>query len=168
MKSKKAPLSLPEGEVSALKSLLSKGVDWVRSLKRAHVLLGLYQSNPMAAICQQAQVSKATVYNVWTRYEQEGLESSLREKPRSGQPSKFDKALQSQLTALACSPAPEGHSRWTLRLLADKLVELRWVDSISHQAVAEQLKKTRSSPRLCFDERPCQLHGRGAGSFANG
>lgn len=145
MKSKKAPLSLPEAEVSALKSMLSKGVDSVRSLKRAQVLLGLHQADPLATICQQAQVSEATIYNVWTRYEQEGLESALREKPRSGQPSKFDKALQAQLTALACSPAPEGHCRWTLRLLADKLVELRWIDSISHQAVAEQLKKTSCS-----------------------
>jgi len=141
MKSKKAPLSLPEAEVSALESMLSKGVDSVRSLKRGQVLLGLHQANPVATICQQAQVSEASVYNIWTRYQQEGLDSALREKPRPGQPSKFDKALQAQLTALACSPAPQGHCRWSLRLLADKLVELRWVDSISHQAVAEQLKK---------------------------
>jgi transposase len=145
MKSKKAPLSLPEAEVAALKSMLSKGIDSVRSLKRAQVLLGLHQMLPLATICQQAQVSEASVYNIWTRYEQEGLDSALREKPRPGQPSKFDKALQAQLTALACSPAPQGHCRWTLRLLADKLVELRWVDSISHQAVAEQLKKIASS-----------------------
>jgi len=71
--------------------------------------------------------------------------SALREKPRRGQPSKFDKALQAQLTALACSPAPDGHCRWTLPLLADKLVELRWLDSISHQALAEALKKTPRS-----------------------
>jgi len=141
MRSKKAPLSLPEAEVAALKSMLSKGVESVRSLKRAQVLLGLDQMLPLATISQQAQVSEASVYNIWTRYEQEGLASALREKPRPGQPSKFDKALQAQLTALACSPAPQGHCRWTLRLLADKLVELRWVDSISHQAVAEQLKK---------------------------
>jgi transposase len=141
MKSKKAPLSLPEAEVSALESMLSKGVDSVRSLKRAQVLLYLHKAHPVAAICQQVQVSEATVYNLWTRYQQEGLDSALREKPRSGQPSKFDNALQAQLTALACSPAPDGHCRWTLRLLADKLVELRWVDSVSHQAVGEQLKK---------------------------
>ena len=145
MKSKKVPLSLSEAEVSALKSMLSKGVVSVRSLKRAQVLLGLHQANPVAAICQQAQVSEATVYNIWTRYQQEGLDSALRDKPRPGQPSKFDKALQAQLTALACSPAPQGHCRWTLCLLADKMVELKWVDSISHQAVGEQLKKTSSS-----------------------
>ena len=145
MRSKKAPLSLPESEVTTLKLMLSKGVDSVRSLKRAQILLGLHQAETLAAICQQAQVSEATVYNVWTRYEQEGLASALREKPRPGQPSKFDKALQAQLTALACSPAPEGHCRWTLRLLADKLVKLRWIDSVSHQAVGEQLKKTLSN-----------------------
>jgi transposase len=145
MKSKKAPLSLPEAEVSSLQSMLSKGVDSVRSLKRAQVLLGLHHCNPLASICQQAQVSEARVYNIWTGYQQEGLASALREKPLRGQPSKFDKALQAQLTALACSPAPQGHCRWSLRLLADKLVELGWVDSISHQAVGQQLKKTGSS-----------------------
>jgi transposase len=117
MKRKKAPLCLPEAEVSGLESLLSKGVDSVRSLKRAQVLLGLHQLHPVTTICQQAQVSEARVYNSWTRYQQEGLDSALREKPRRGQPSKFDKAHQAQLRALACSPAPDGHCRWSLPLL---------------------------------------------------
>lgn len=138
-------LTLKEREEAQLQEMLQKGVHSVRSLKRGQVLLGLHQGNKPSQVVQQVGVSLATVYNIAKRYEQEGLDSALREKPRPGQPSKFDKALQAQLTALACSPAPEGHGRWTLRLLADKLVELRWVDSISHQAVAEQLKKTLSS-----------------------
>ncbi len=138
-------LTLKEREEAQLQEMLQKGVHSVRSLKRGQVLLGLHQGNKPSQVVQQVGVSLATVYNIAKRYEQEGLDSALREKPRPGQPSKFDKALQAQLTALACSPAPEGHCRWTLRLLADKLVELRWVDSISHQAVAEQLKKTLSS-----------------------
>jgi transposase len=125
--------------------MLKKGVHSVRSLKRGQILLSLHQGKHPKQVVEQVGVSLATVYNIAQRYKQEGLEAALREKPRPGQPSKFDKALQAQLTALACSPAPEGHCRWTLRLLADKLVELRWVDSISHQAVAQQLKKTRSS-----------------------
>jgi len=139
------PLTLSVGEEAQLQQMLQKGVHSVRRLKRAQVLLSLHQGNKPEQVVQQVRVSRATVYNIAKRYEQEGLTSALTDRPRPGQPSKFDKALQAQLTALACSPAPEGHSRWTLRLLADKLVELRWVASMSHQAVAEQLKKTCSS-----------------------
>jgi len=138
-------LTLTESEEAALQEMLAKGVHSVRSLKRGQVLLGLHQVKQPKQVAEQVGVSLATVYNLAKRYQQEGLASALREKPRPGQPSKFDQALQAQLTALACSTAPDGHCRWTLRLLADKLVELRWVDSISHQAVAEQLKKTDSS-----------------------
>jgi transposase len=136
------PLTLSEGEEAQLQNMLQNGTHSVRSLKRAQVLLGLHAGNKPEQVGKQVGVSLATVYNMAQRYQQSGsLESALTDKPRPGQPSKFDKALQAQLTALACSPAPEGHSRWTLRLLADKMVELRWVDSVSHQAVAEQLKK---------------------------
>jgi transposase len=94
----------------------------------------------------QVGVSLATVYNIAARYKAgRQLADALAEKPRSGQPSKFSKAAQAQLTALACSKAPEGHSKWTLRMLADKLVELQVVAFISHQAIGEQLKKTSLS-----------------------
>ncbi len=81
------------------------------------------------------------IYNIRNRYLAKGLTVALSEKPRSGQPSKFNKAAQAHLTALACSEAPEGRSRWTLRLLADRLVELRLVESVSYKTVGEQLKK---------------------------
>ncbi|GAB2583163.1 helix-turn-helix domain-containing protein [Spirosoma areae] len=77
---------------------------------------------------------------------QKPVRVALSEKPRPGQPSKFDKATQAHLTALVCSEAPDGRSRWTLRLLAERLVELRLVESVSHQAVGEQLKKTSLNP----------------------
>jgi transposase len=134
-------LTLTESEEAELQAMLEKGVHSVRSLKRGQVLLRLHQGNNPKQVVEQVGVSLARVYNIAQRYQQEGLDSALKEKPRPGQPSKFDKALQAQLTALACSPAPEGHCRWSLRLLADKVVEVRWVDSISHQAVGEQLKK---------------------------
>jgi transposase len=140
------PLTLSVGEEGQLQEMLQKGVHSVRSLKRAQVLLRLHQGQTPEQVGKQVGVSRATVYNIAKRYESSGsLESALTEKPRPGQPSKFNKALQAQLTALACSPSPEGRSRWTLRLLADKLVELRWIDGVSHQAVAEQLKKTCSN-----------------------
>ena len=137
---------LPAEEPSQLQQMLSKGKHSVRSLKRAQVLLALHQGKTPSAVAQLVSVSPAVVYNVRNRYIAEGLAVALSEKPRPGQPSKFDKAAQAYLTAIACSEAPEGRSRWTLRLLADRLVELRLVESISHQAVGEQLKKTGLNP----------------------
>lgn len=138
--------NLPAEQVAQLQQMLTKGKQSVRSLKRAQVLLALHQGNTPSAVAQLASVSPAMVYNIRNRYTAEGLAVALSEKPRPGQPSKFDKAAQAHLTAIACSQAPDGRSRWTLRLLADRLVELRLVESISHQAVGEQLKKTCLNP----------------------
>ncbi len=135
-------VSLKAAAVAQLESMLGKGTHQVRMLKRAQVLLRLHQGLKPQEVAQQAGVSLATVYNITGRYnESRQLVDALEEKPRSGQPTKFSKAAQAQLTALACSEAPEGHSKWTLRMLADKLVELQVVASVSHQAVGEQLKK---------------------------
>jgi transposase len=134
-------LRLPDEEVAQLQQLLTKGKHAVRALKRAQVLLALHQGKSPSAVAQLVCVSPAMVYNIRNRYLAEGLAVALSEKPRPGQPSKFDKATQAHMTALACSQAPDGRSRWTLRLLADRLVELRLVESISHQAIGEQLKK---------------------------
>ena len=87
-----------------------------------------------------------TVYNVKRRYQQEGLEAALREKPRSGRPVEIDGTQRAKLTALACSTAPTGYARWTLRLLADKAVALGFVEHLSHNAVKESLKKTVCTP----------------------
>ncbi|MVM38047.1 helix-turn-helix domain-containing protein [Spirosoma sp. HMF3257] len=121
--------------------MLVKGKYAVRSLNRAQVLLHLHQGKTPTQVATLLPVSEATVYNLQKRYLTEGLMSALGEKPRPGQPSKFDKVAQAHLTALACSQAPQGRSRWTLRLLADRFVELRLVESISHKTVGEQLKK---------------------------
>ncbi len=135
-------LELQPAEVAQLENMLRKGTCQVRMLKRAQVLVRLHQGIKPSDAALQAGVSLATVYNVAARYQHSGkLADALEEKPRSGQPTKFSKAIQAQLTALACSEAPQGHSKWSLRMRADKLVELQVVESISHQAVSEQLKK---------------------------
>lgn len=147
MEEKRKILTLQAQQVEELEAMLKKGSCKVRMLKRVQVLLALHAGMQAEEVLGQVEVSLATVYNVANRYKQAGnLSDALQEKPRSGQPSKFDKATQAQLTALACSEPPLGHSRWTLRLLADKLVELRLVEAISHKAVGEQLKKMHSNP----------------------
>ena len=79
-------------------------------------------------------------------YVEQGLATALGEAPRNGGPRRFDGAARAALMALACTPAPTGHSRWTLRLLADKAVALCLVEIISHETVGQVLKKTKCSP----------------------
>jgi hypothetical protein len=85
------------------------------------------------------------VRDVCGRYVEKGLEAALGERKRSGRPQIFDGKERANLTALACSTPPEGHSQWSLRLLADKAVELGYVDEISHTEVGHILKKTKSN-----------------------
>jgi transposase len=90
--------------------------------------------------------SVSTVRRTRRHFIEEGLEAALKEKPRTGRPPKITGEIEAKLTLLACSQPPEGQARWTLRLLADRLVELGYLDSISHVAVGKRLKKTKSSP----------------------
>ena len=97
-------------------------------------------------IAEKLAISRATVVRTRRRYREEDLEAAIDENPRSGRPPAIrGLGRAAQITALACSDAPEGFGRWTLRLLADKLVELDFVDTISHSTVGEILKKTSLS-----------------------
>lgn len=91
-------------------------------------------------------LSVPTVFNIKRRYLSGSLDAALYDRPRSGTPRKIDGAARAKITALACSKAPDGHARWTLRLLADKAVEFGFCASISHETVKEVLKKTGFNP----------------------
>ena len=125
-----------------MKTLFSGGSGSNRKHNRARILDLLERNKSAAEIAALLDCSSTTVYNVKQRYQREGLESALTEKPRSGKPPRISGESRARITALACSDAPEGHARWTLRLLADKAVELGFIDSISHNHVGELLKKT--------------------------
>ena len=89
--------------------------------------------------------NRSTVSNVKTRYFAGGLDGALFDKPRPGAKPKIDGEVEARLIALTCSDPPEGHDRWTLRLLADRLVQMELLDSISHVAVGNALKKMNLS-----------------------
>jgi transposase len=93
-----------------------------------------------------AMVSQGTVSNLKKRYFTGGLERALYDLPRPGAKPKIDGEVEAHLIALTCSDAPEGYDHWTLRLLADRLVTMEVVESISHVAVGDALKKMNSSP----------------------
>jgi transposase len=126
----------------SLKTLFRSGTGKNREQTRARILDLLDRKVPPAAIATTLSCALGTVSNVKRRYEREGLAAALADKPRSGRPVEIDGTQRAKLTALACSTAPPGHARWTLRLLADKAVELGFVEHLSHSAAKEILKKT--------------------------
>lgn len=135
-------IQLSKEERSSLKTLFSGGNGSNRKHNRARILDLLARNTPANEVAALLGCSPTTVYNVKHRYQAEGLESALTEKPRSGKPPRITGEQKAHITALACSDAPEGHARWTLRLLADKAVEFGFVDSVSHNHVGQILKKT--------------------------
>jgi transposase len=138
-------LQLTDEERRSLKTLFRSGNGKNRQQTRARILDLLDRQVPPAHIAQTLSCGVATVYNIQQRYQAQGLEAALTDKPRSGRPLEIDGTARAKITALACSEAPTGHARWTLRLLADKAIQLGFVESISHNAVKEILKKTTSS-----------------------
>jgi transposase len=136
------PIELSTDELCSLKTTLRRGATPARAQTRARVLDLLHREQQPAAIAMTLGLSVQTVFNIKRRYLTEGFEAALQDKPRSGKPPRIGGEARAKLTALACSGAPDGHARWTLRLLADRAVKLGFVDSISHNAVKQILKKT--------------------------
>jgi len=145
MARKTASIQLTGAECRSLKTRFRSGNGNNRQQTRARILDLLDRKLSPSEIAETLSCSIGTVYNVKNRYLADGLQAALTEKPRSGRPVEIDGTQRAKITALACSKAPTGHARWTLRLLADKAVELGFVESISHNAVKEILKKTTSS-----------------------
>jgi len=147
---KKYWVKLSTAQREILKELTSSGTIKVRAYKRARVLLGLDENRdggckPDSQIVEEVDLSLATVQRVRQQFVEGGLEAALSEKPRSGAPRKFKERDRAKITALACAKPPKGHARWTLRLLAEPMVELELVESISHDTVDKVLKKTNLS-----------------------
>ena len=122
--------------------ILTKKETSAREQTRARVLDLLARTEHPKTIANLFEVGIATVYNIQKRFLDEGFEAALYDKPRSGKPPTIKPDEKAKITALACSEAPAGYARWTLRLLADKAVELSYIDSISAMEVGRILKKT--------------------------
>lgn len=144
-------VKLTAEERSHLQELLSKGRAAARTLTHARILLKADEgvAGPRLTddeIAEALDVNRSTVERVRIRCVEEGFEAALRPRPsRQLHPRKLDGVQEAHLVALACSPAPKGRVRWSLRLLADKLVELEIVDDISYETVRQTLKKTNSN-----------------------
>jgi transposase len=129
-----------------LREIISAGTWRARLVNRAHILLLAEEGATDASIASTLHTSRSTVARTRRRYVEDGFEAAMNERPRSGGPRRFDGKHEAMVIALACSTPPEGQKTWTLQLLADKLVELQVVDTISDETVRRILKKTNSSP----------------------
>lgn len=139
------PVILSSNDIRSLKTILTRGKASARTLSRARILDLLHRGQAPADIAIFLQVTPQTVFNVKRRFLDSGLQAALYDQPRSGRPPAIDGSQRAKITALACSTPPPGRARWTLRLLADKVVELGYCESLSHTTARKILKKINSS-----------------------
>ncbi len=142
---KRYRVSLTDEERERLESLTRKGRASVRMVRRAQTLLLAAEERIDEGIAAALHIGVATVERTRRRFVEEGLEASLRERPRPGARPKLDPKQQAYVVALACTKPPEGRERWTMQLLADRVVELQIVPDITDEAIRLLLKRTSSS-----------------------
>ena len=147
---KKYVVDLTGEERDELKEIVSTGEHSARKIRWAHVLLKADAGWTDERICEAFLVSLPTVQRIRQRFVEEGMDVALGARSIRPRPyaRKLDGEQEAHLIALACSEAPEGHTRWTLRMLAGKMVALEYVDSLSHETVRQVLKKTKSNRGL--------------------
>lgn len=151
MPSVKYVIELTEAEKERLLEIVTTGKVPARTILRANVLLASDRNNKtymtVAKIAEAYHTTPTTIEKIRAMYENEGLERVLTRKKRETPPvpAKVTGEVEAHVIALACGAPPEGYEKWSLRLLADKCVELNYIDAISHTTVANILKKTNSS-----------------------
>ena len=153
-----------------LQNLIRVGKSSARVTARARILLKSGDGWAAPQVAEALDVALGTVYRIKQRFTEEGLEGSLWDRRQANRHRKLDDRGEAHLVALACSPAPEGHDHWTLRLLAGKVVELGLASSMSHEGVRRRLKKRAQAlakERVVHpqgERRVCGPHGGCAGS----
>lgn len=139
---KKHSIFLSDEQRLQLIDLVKKGKAGGREIRRAHTLLMANSGSTDEAIASFLHISTPTVERTRKQFCENSLSVTLRELPRSGKPPKITSTAEAYLIATTCSDAPEGSVRWTLRMLADKLISLEIIDSVSTNTIGRTLKKT--------------------------
>lgn len=134
-------VSLSESEKAHLSSIIKKGTHKSRKITRARALLLMNSGKSRTEIQSILGIGSNHYYRIKKRYLAGGLSNALQERPRSGQPPIVTERLEAQITSIACSDSPAGSARWTLSLLNEKIVELKYVESISNESIRQVLKK---------------------------
>ena len=141
----KFAVRLTPEERDQLEHMARAGRSPARVAARARILLKTDESWSASRVAQALDVAEGTVFRVKQRFAEEGLDGALKDRVQAKRYRKLDDRGEAHLIALACSPAPDGHDHWNLRLLADRMVELGVVESLSHETVRLHLKKTSSN-----------------------
>ena len=142
---KRHRVTLSEDERDRLERLSRQRTASVRMVRRAQALLLASEEKTDEVIAEQLRMGVATLERLRRRFVEEGLEASLRERPRPGARPKLGPKERAYVVALACTKPPEGRHRWTMQMLADRLVELEMVPDITDEAIRLLLKRTSSS-----------------------
>ena len=142
----KFAVRLTPEERNQLEHMVRAGKSSARVTTRARILLKTDEGWPAPKVAQALDVVEGTVFRIKRRFAEDGLDGALKDRTQPHRYRKLDDRGEAHLIALACSPAPEGQDHWNLRLLADRMVELGVVDSLSHETVRLHLKRTPSSP----------------------
>lgn len=151
MPSFKYVIELSEADRSVLSDIVSKGTSSARTILRANILLASDKNGKrymtVAEIAEVYHTTPTTVQNVRTSYCEKGLDATISRKKRETPPipAKITGDVEARVIALACGNPPEGYSKWTLRLLANRTVELGYIDEISYVSISRILKKTNLS-----------------------
>jgi transposase len=142
---KRYRVTLSADERERLERLSRQRTASVRMVRRAQALLLAADEKTDEVIAEQLRMGVATLERLRRRFVEEGLEASLRERPRPGARPKLGPKAQAFVVALACTKPPEGRHRWTMQMLADRVVELELVPDITDEAIRLLLKRTNSS-----------------------
>jgi len=138
---KTTPIELSGADRTRLQNFIGSGTALAHQIKHAHVLLKLANGWQNTQVAQAFDLTEKTVIAIRKRFLTEGLEAALKDKPRRGAPPKIDGDVKALIIATACSAAPDGQAHWSLRLLADKMIELEVVEGINPNTVRAILKK---------------------------
>jgi transposase len=145
-KTTKYEVALKTHEEAFLLYLISQGKPSARKTTRARILLKASEGFKDEQIAQALNVSTATISRIRQKYVEADLDTALNNKAHAARPKKFDGKQEAIIIATACSEVPDGHEHWTVRMLADKVVELGFVESVSPETIRQVLKKMNSNP----------------------
>ena len=143
---KKYTIQLPDTDREFLLEFIAQGKARAREFTRAHILLKADEGLNDEEIAKSLHSTLPTVQRVRQRYAEDGLTRALKAKPHAARPKKFDGPQEAIIIATACSPVPDGHGHWTMRMLADKTVELELTESVSPETIRSVLKKAKLNP----------------------
>ena len=138
-------IKLKKGERKFLQRFVKTGTKKSRAIARANILLLADKGRDNDEISRAANVQRQSIWRTKNRYLKEGLDSALKEKPRSGQPKKYTDKEEAEIIAVACTSPPAGRKKWTVRLLADKMKSKKNLETINRESVRLILKKAKQS-----------------------